>query len=133
MSLSFRYPALLCTLVLATIFTSCEKEPGFGGLASISGKVYAYDYNNSGRLEAEGYTGDIVVYLAAENSDEILERARTDFKGAYIFRELRRGSYNVWVFSDCDKCTNNQEPIIKKVVIKSNKEKITLDDFKINI
>lgn len=119
---------------LAVLFLmGCEKEPGFGGLATISGKVYAYDYNNSDRLEAEGYTGDIEVFLAAENSDEILERARTDFKGAYIFRELRKGTYNVWVYSDCDKCTANQEAVIKKVEIKSNKENIRLEDFKISI
>jgi hypothetical protein len=126
------FSAVFLPLVLL-LFTGCEKEPGFGGLASISGKVYAYEYNNSGRLEAEGYTGDIVVYLAAENSNEILERARTDFKGAYLFRELRKGTYHVWVYTDCDKCTNNQEPVVKKVVIKSNKENIMLEDFKINI
>jgi hypothetical protein len=126
------FSAVFLPLVLL-LFTGCEKEAGFGGLASISGKVYAYEYNNSGRLEAEGYTGDIVVYLAAENSNEILERARTDFKGAYLFRELRKGTYHVWVYTDCDKCTNNQEPVVKKVVIKSNKENIMLEDFKINI
>jgi hypothetical protein len=133
MTLNQRFSLLFCGFFLLLTVSSCEKEPGFGGLASISGKVYAYDYNNSGRLEAEGYTGDIVVYLAAENSDEILERARTDFKGAYVFRELRKGTYHVWVYSECDKCTNNQEAVIKKVVVKSNKENIRLEDFKINI
>jgi hypothetical protein len=123
---------ITCILCLFT-FPSCEKEPGFGGLATISGKVYAYDYNNSGRLEAEGYTGDIVVYIAAEKRDEVLERLRTDFKGAYEFRELRKGTYHVWVYSECDKCTNNQEAIVKKVVVKANKEKLILEDFKVNI
>ena len=129
-----QFLSLICTILfVGFLFISCEKEPGFGGLASISGKVYSYDYNTSNQLEAEGYTGDIEVYIAADGSDQVLERARTDFKGAFVFRELRRGTYNVWVFSECDKCTDNKEAVVRKVVIKSNKENMVLEDFAVKI
>lgn len=124
-----------CLLLILTlfIFTQCEKEEGFGGLGVIKGKVYAYDYNNSGVLIAEGYAGDIEVYIGAEGSSEILERLRTSHDGSYEIRGLRKGKYEVWVYSDCDLCPNGIEPIIQKVSIDQKKSEVTLNTFEINI
>jgi hypothetical protein len=119
--------------ILSVFLLSCEKEPGFGGLASVTGKVYAFDYNPAGTLIGEGYTGDIVVFISVEGQPGVLERIRTSFDGSYIFTQLRKGTYIVWVFSYCDTCTDNQEPITKTVKVTSNRQKITLEDFRIRI
>lgn len=123
----------LILLISISTFLSCEKEPGFGGLAEISGKVYVFDYNPQEILVAEGYTGDIEVFLSVEGQPGVLERVRTDFDGSYRFRELRKGTYNIWVFSDCDKCTDNKEPILQKTIVSSNRQKISLEDFRIRL
>lgn len=113
--------------------SSCEKEPGFGGLATISGKVYAYDYNPQGILIGEGYTGDLEVFISVEGQPGVLDRIRTSFDGSYLFSRLRKGTYVVWVFSYCNNCPDNQEPIKKTVRVTSNREKIILEDFRIRI
>lgn len=120
----------LCILFLF----SCSKEAGFGGLSSISGKVYAKDYTpNSGIIEAEGYTADMKVYISVEGSGFILQDTRTDLGGSYKFDGLRKGKYQVWTFTECDTCTNNQEAVIQTIEIKDRKEDAVLSDFFINI
>ena len=115
------------------IFVSCKKEEGFGGLAIISGKVYAYDYNSSGILLAEGYAGDIDVYIKAKDSSAELKRIRTTYDGSYIFEQLRKGDYEVWVYTDCAKCPNGIEPVIQSVTLSDKKAKIELPVFEVNI
>jgi hypothetical protein len=112
---------------------ACEKEPGFGGLASVTGRVYAYDYTPTGVLEGEGYTGDIDVFIKVEGDTKELERVRTDLDGSFSFTELRKGTYIIWVYSFCDECTNNQEAFTQTITIEKNKDHIVLEDFKIDI
>ncbi len=124
----------LLTVALILLFTSCKKEPGFGGLSCIEGKVYATDYTpNSGIIEAEGYTADMKVVISVEGSNTILDETKTNLDGSYRFEKLRKGTYKVWTFTECDTCTNNETPVIQSVEVKSNRETITLPDFSINI
>jgi hypothetical protein len=121
-------------IALLLQFSSCTKEPGFGGLACIEGKVYAFDYTpNSGIIEAEGYTPDMKVVIAVSGSKQILDETRTDLNGEFRFDELRKGDYEIWTFTECDTCTNNETPVIQKTTISEKDETIVLDDFIINI
>lgn len=124
---------LLIVALIFACFTNCRKEEGFGGLASVQGKVYAYDYNNSGILVAEGYAGDVEVYIRAEGKSEVLDRIRTAYDGSFEITQLRKGNYEVWVYSDCATCPNGIEPVIRKVSLTEKKSKIELDVFEINI
>lgn len=123
----------LAFIFILGLHLQCKKEEGFGGLGTIKGKVYAYDYNNSGVLESEGYAGDIEVYISAEGKSEILDRIRTHYDGSFEIKELRKGSYEVWVYSDCDLCPNGIEPIIQKVTIDQKKSIVELKTFEVNI
>lgn len=121
-------------LAFSMLVISCSKEPGFGGLSTISGKVWATDITpNSQIIQDEGYTANIKVVIAVENSGMILDEVRTDLNGSYKFEELRKGVYQIWTFTDCDSCRNNEAPIIQRVEIKQRKEEIALPDFKIII
>ena len=122
-----------CIGVITVCIYSCEKEPGFGGLATVAGKVYAFDYNPEGNLTGEGYTGDVEVFISVEGQPGVLDRIRTSFDGSYIFTQLRKGTYVIWVFSSCDSCIDNQEPIKQIVEISSNRQRITLEDFRIRL
>lgn len=119
--------------LILLLLTGCKKEEGFGGLATIKGKVYAYDYNNSGLLISEGYAGDIVVYIGAKGKSEVLDRLRTSHDGSFEISSLRKGSYEVWVYSDCSLCPNGVEPVIQEVALDSKKSVVELDVFEINI
>jgi len=123
----------LSIVVLSSfMLSSCEKEEGYGGLASISGKVYAHEFDKNGK-ETEGYIGEVVVYLGTESSSEIIDRIRTKHDGSYKFNMLRKGEYEVWVYSDCNNCPGGQKPEIQKVKIDSKKSHVELDDFVIEI
>jgi len=124
---------LLATILILAC-TSCTKEAGFGGLACIEGKVYATDYTpNSGIIEAEGYTADMKVIISVVGSSIILDEVRTDLNGSFRFEELRKGDYEIWTFTECDTCTNNETPVIQQATISSRNETVTLTDFMINI
>lgn len=124
---------IILILSIFMVFISCKKEEGFGGLATISGKVYGYDYNNSGVLMAEGYAPDIDVYIKAKNSSIELERIRTSYDGSFIFDQLRKGEYEVWVYSDCNSCPNGKEAVIQSVSIKDKKAHVELPAFEVNL
>jgi len=120
-------------LVFILTAESCKKSPGYGGLAQITGKVYVYDYNTNNVLEAEGYTADVNVYISADDQPGQLDDVATDINGAFRFDGLRKGKYTVWVFEDCDTCTENKRVIKQLVSIEKNNAKIELSDFKIKI
>lgn len=130
MKFSMGITALLCFLLTST---SCKKSPGYGGLATITGKVYVYDYNTSNVLEAEGYTSDMNVYISADDIPGQLDNVGTDINGAYLFDGLRKGHYTVWVFDNCDSCTDNKLVVKQSVNIEKNNAEIVLPDFKIKI
>lgn len=122
-------------IVILSLFmlSSCGKEEGYGGLATISGKVYAYDVDKDGVEIANGYAGEIIVYIGTHESAEIIDRIRTKHDGSYKFNMLRKGEYEVWVYTNCKNCPNGQEPIIQKVKVNSKKSHVELDDFVIYI
>lgn len=123
----------LLGLLIVILLSSCTKEAGFGGLANITGKVYAKDYTPAGIIEAEGYTADMKVVISVEGSGVVLDEVRTDVNGSYKFENLRKGKYQVWSFTECDKCTNNETPVIKSAEITDKKENLVLEDILINI
>ncbi|MBU3677262.1 MAG: carboxypeptidase regulatory-like domain-containing protein [Chitinophagaceae bacterium] len=112
---------------------ACKKEPGYGGLATITGRVYVYDYNPSNVLEAEGYTGDVSVFLKADDFPGVLDDVNTDYNGYYRFDGLRKGKYTIWVFEDCDTCTDNKRVVKQSFEVTQQKAEISLPDFKIKI
>ena len=59
----------LFLLIGLLALTSCSKEEGYGGLASISGKVYAKDYNSRyGKLPS--FSSNEIVYFARSVFDK---------------------------------------------------------------
>ncbi len=125
--------AIFTILIASVMITSCTKEAGEGGLASISGKVYAVDYNKAGYYLTEGYAGDVRVYMSVDGSSETLDDIRTQYDGSFSFPLLRKGNYKIWVYSRCDSCLNEQTPIVQDVTISGRKEKVVLPDFKIDM
>ena len=113
----------------ALLFTACSKEPGEGGSASISGKVFGYDINTAGIVTDSAYAGDYRVLISYGNNKASDNDIRTSYTGDYSFTGLRKGNYRVYVYSQCDTCTFNQSYSVQEVEITSNKQELTLPDF----
>lgn len=122
-----------CLWVAAAIFlftmASCSKEEGSGGLATIRGKVYGYDYNALGVLHDSGYVGGIRVYISYGDHTWVDDDTRTSSSGEYAFQGLQEGNYTLFVESECDSCNFNREYIIQHAEITSGDQELQLPDF----
>lgn len=126
----FFFAALAAVFVLG--FSSCQKE-GEGGTSTISGKVYALDYNAEGQLTSEYYAPDEDVYIVYGGASSFHDdNYKTSYDGAFRFQNLTVGDYRIFVYSRCDSCASGLTTVIKDVVISSNGEDVILDDLVIN-
>lgn len=123
----------LFLLIGLLALTSCSKEEGYGGLASISGKVYAKDYNSGGILVAEGYLGGMKVYISSHEGNSFYDDVDTYPDGSYKFDFLYEGTYDIWVIGDCDYCPWDQTYVLKTIEVTSKKQDVVVEDFVISI
>jgi hypothetical protein len=88
-------------LVFSCFFTSCAKDEGKGGDASIYGKVFVKNYNSTfTQLVSSYYAADTYVYLIYGDDISYGERVKTDYEGEFEFKYLYPGDYRVYVYSD---------------------------------
>jgi hypothetical protein len=128
---------LLALAVLLSALFSCEKPPGPGGRASIKGRVYAYDYDNTQRYKiSEGYSAGERVYIIYGNQTVVGKDTRTSIDGSYEFPYLNKGHYKVFVNSlDTSikvKGNDTEKSIIQEVQIDDAQQVVQLKDFVIN-
>lgn len=116
-------------LLIAITFLSCSKEEGYGGLATITGKVYGKDYNSSGYLVGEGYIGDVSVYISKSGETAYFDKVDSAYDGSFSFKFLQKGTYDIWAFGDCDTCTWDQTFTKQTITISSSKETVTTEDL----
>lgn len=114
------------------VFTGCSKPEGEGGTSAVYGKVYAYNYNGSGVLVDEYYLADEDVFIIYGEGDNYYDDSyKTSFDGSFRFQYLTKGTYTVFVYSDCDTCPSGIEEISQTFEITGNNEDVVLDDFEV--
>jgi hypothetical protein len=116
-------------LFIAFSLFSCSKEEGYGGLATITGKVYGKDFNSSGYLVGEGYIGDVSVYISKSGETAYFDKVDSAYDGSFTFKFLHKGTYDIWVYGDCDTCAWDQTFTKKTITISSSKETVTTEDL----
>jgi hypothetical protein len=121
----------ILSIALALLFFSCSKEEGYGGLGSISGKIYGLDYNSNGQLVAEDYLGGVNVYIAAHGNTSAFDDIDSSYDGSFKFEYLHPGKYDIWVFGDCDFCDWDQVYEIRTVEITSKRASVVMEDIEI--
>lgn len=123
----------IVVLVLISLnFFSCKKQPGEGGFASIEGKVYVKDYDDSYTiLTAQYYLPSETVYIIYGDGTEVANTVKTSYDGSFKFNYLRKGTYKIFVLSE-----DTTKPFLSvpkeelvKVTINKRKEKVVLKDF----
>ena len=119
-------------IIAISVISSCKKEAGDGGLATIHGKVYGFNTNNFGIKTDSGYLAEARVYLGYGNHTWEDQDTRTSFTGEYAFPFLHTGDYTVWVINKCDTCPSHQSGYVVKVTIDKPHETVDVPDL-INI
>lgn len=120
---------LLFTMGAAVTLFSCTKGPGEGGTSAIKGKIYIEDYNGSGVLQAEYYAPEERVYLIFGDEGFYGMDTRTSFDGTYEFNYLKKGSYTVFAYSDCDTCASGVIASSMKLEITDNNSTLEVADI----
>ncbi|MFM2049496.1 MAG: hypothetical protein RI955_2044 [Bacteroidota bacterium] len=128
-------------MVLIAIFfiaSSCKKQPGTGGVAKITGNVYAdtiFDNKNNLYL-GTGYLASVTVYLCYADDTIASQSTKTSYNGAYKFDYLQKGNYTVYVLSDKMKTiTGNFNPfsyVKKTIAISKKKDIVNVETIHIN-
>ncbi len=108
---------------------SCTKGPGEGGTSTIKGKVVIENYNGAGVLQASYYAPEERVYLIFGDADFYGMDTRTNYDGTYEFPYLKKGSYTVFAYSDCDTCASGTAPSLQHVEITDNHATVAVDDI----
>ena len=110
-------------------FLSCSHDEGYGGLASISGKIYGKDYNSNGILVSQGYLGGVKVYISKHGETNYFDSTDSAYDGSFKFNYLYKGTYDLWAFGDCDSCSWDQVYVLKTIEITDKKQEAVTEDF----
>jgi len=98
------------------IMGGCTKEPGVGGSATVTGKIYVKDYNSFGTLVDEYYAQDYNVYLIyGDDGGAYDDDVSTSHDGAFEFKYLQKGKYELFLYSKhayCSGCTYGSDSVI---------------------
>jgi len=114
------------------LVVSCSKEPGSGGLAIIEGQLYENQYDPLGTsYKSKVAVGDRNIYLKYGDNTTYDDRADTDASGKYSFKNLQKGDYKVFAFSDCSSCPTGIDEVEVNVEISDKKGVTNADDISV--
>jgi hypothetical protein len=133
---SYSIKVLFIVFLAGLLLTSCTKEPGIGGNASISGRLYAKHYNSTFTVLLSEYPApDEYVYLVFGDETNYGTRIKTNYKGEFEFNYLYPGSYTVYAYSIDSAAIVNfyvdppEMAVIEEVTIDSRNAEIDLGDL----
>ncbi len=123
---------IILSLFFICLFVACTKGPGSGGRASIKGKVYARNYNNSYLVIDSGLIGGIKVFIKYGDEVGVGDNVETDNTGTFVFPYLRKGDYTLYVYSK--RLANNtlDSAIVKSITISDKKGDVDAGQIDIN-
>jgi hypothetical protein len=94
--------AWVTAVAVVVSFTSCVKEAGEGGYATIYGKIekdYRLITSNPASYQYTVPGADEEVYIVYGDDKSPSDRVWTNYNGEFEFENLRRGSYEIYVYS----------------------------------
>ncbi len=111
--------------------SGCQKDPGIGGFARVSGVIWVEDWNAGFTAIQSTYAAmDEDVYLVFGEDITYGADEKTSYNGAYTFKYLYPGKYKVYAYSDRLETAGNTsktEPILLEFEIKEKRQEVTLD------
>jgi hypothetical protein len=121
----------LSVILLAAIVSSCKKDPGEGGTSTITGKVFAKDYNSTFTvLQGAYYVPDKWVFIVYGDAADYGNKIRTGYDGTYVFKYLRPGTYHIYCYSkDSTLQTNAEIAIMQDITISKQYQDATAPDI----
>ena len=95
---------IILSVIIVTLFLSCKKGPGEGGRTSVTGRVWAEEWDDISYTQhydsLDRWAADEEVYIIYGDDLSYGERIRTGPNGVFEFKYLREGDYTVYVYSE---------------------------------
>lgn len=122
--------SIFLLLTIIAVVASCKKVEGQGGSSEIVGQVIIRDYDAFGDLIAEYPAQDERVHIIyGTETNYYDDDYDTSFDGSYRFQFLTKGTYQVFVYQNCNSCPSGEEEVIKVVTIENNNSTIVAPDL----
>jgi hypothetical protein len=122
---------ILFVIFTISLLTSCKKEAGEGGLASIKGIVQTdlrLVPSNPVTFQYSRLGVDEEVYIIYGDNTGPDDRVWTNYKGEFEFRNLRPGDYKIYVYSrdttGSAQVNAERMPIVREVKIEDRKGEV---------
>lgn len=110
-------------------FEVYDRVSNYEGSSTISGKVFAYDWNSELTILKDSfYLRNEWVYIARKLDHYYFDRIRTFYDGSFVFPSLPMGDYEVYVYGRDITAQDPQDniPYIVDVSIMENKQEIDI-------
>lgn len=122
-------------VIIGLVISSCTKEEGEGGSATIKGFVYEYKQNSLGDTISRYAAADQDVYIIYGNDHTFYDdNIKTSYNGSFVFPYLQKGNYTVFVYEDCptsESCPSGKKEILLPLKITKKKQTFDLDTIDI--
>ena len=119
---------ILILSIVVCSFYSCSKYEGQGGAATIKGVIIEQKYNSLGNVIASYPAADQDVYIIYGGINSFYDDdIKTSFNGSFEFRYLRKGTYQVFAYEDCNTCPSGQKEVLNVVEITEKNQELTMD------
>lgn len=127
-----------CFFLFLTVFihSSCEIEEGKNGRGEISGQVmirqivdFSIIGGPSDSIVNEYPAIDERVYIRYGNNTVYDDDFDTGANGFYKFKQLSKGDYTLFVYSNCDLCDNEVIPVFQSINLPKHKSQIENVNF----
>jgi hypothetical protein len=132
------FTKLMMIFAFTYLLSSCKKPPGPGGKATVTGRVFAVDWDNTQRVVlSRKYSPGEKVYIVYGDRNVVGNDVRTNSDGTFEFRFLNKGHYKVFANSlDTTiigyKGDKTEIPVIREFEITKTNQTVTLTDIVIN-
>jgi hypothetical protein len=116
------------------ILSSCNKQEGPGGTATLKGKIKVKEYNQDFTvLKAEYYAQAENVYLIYGDDNIYSEDFKTGPDGSFEFSYLRKGKYGIFAYEadSTGVSPTGMKPLYKMIEISKNNSVVDIGDITI--
>ncbi len=101
------------------------------GTSVIKGRLMVQEYVGTFPVKAPYVSQENEVYIAYGTDKVYFDRMDTDHDGNFEFRDLIKGTYTLYAYSECDGCTNVWDTVSYAITIGSNYQELDGGDLTI--
>lgn len=129
---SYQVAGITGIVLFIALLSSCNVQEGPGGLATITGRVYANDYNaDFSQLNGSYYAPDEDVFLIYGDDEIYSDDMKTHFDGSFRFQFLRKGTYSLFAYTKDSTGTipSGVSPVLIEVEITSKNQTVDVGEI----